>query len=298
VDPSIMRRAADPAAWVSASSYLRPAHLVDSSWHEHAAFLSWLIGTQRPGVFVELGTHNGYSFFAACDAIIRHGVPATAHAVDTWLGDDQAGFYDEGVYESVQRINAEYASFTTLHRMTFDQALDRLDDHSVDLLHIDGRHGYDDVRHDFESWLPKVSDRGIVIMHDVAERKDGFGVWQFWEELTERYPAFAFEHNHGLGVVGVGSRLDPLMVGFFEAAEAAGDEIRKTYARIGGDIEREYQQRLEIVTLAQLVEQAERRVADVRAECLGLEQQLAALQASTSWKVTAPARWFTSLARR
>jgi hypothetical protein len=295
VDLSVTPRAADTAAWVSASSYLWPAHLIDSAWHEHAAFLSWLIDAQRPRVFVELGTHNGYSFFAACDAITRHDVPATAHAVDTWVGDDQAGFYDEGVFESVQRVNAEYASFTTLHRMTFDQALDAFDDHTVDLLHIDGRHGYDDVRHDFESWVPKMSARGVVIMHDVAERKDGFGVWQFWEELAERYPTFAFEHNHGLGVVGVGSRLDPSTVGFFEAAETAGDEIRETYARIGGEIEREYQQRL---ALAQLVEQAERRLADIEAECRNLEQRLATVQGSTSWRVTAPARWLTGLVKR
>jgi hypothetical protein len=291
LDANVTRQAVDTAAWLSASSYLRPAHMVDSSWHEHAAFLSWLISTQRPGVFAELGTHNGYSFFAACDAIIRHDVPAKAHAVDTWIGDDQAGFYDESVYESVQRINAEYASFTTLHRMTFDQALDAFDDHSIDLLHIDGRHGYDDVRHDFESWLPKMSPRGVVIMHDIAERTEGFGVWQFWEELAQRYPVFAFAHNHGLGVVGVGSLLDPSVLGFFEAAQTAGDQIRETYARIGGDIEREYQQRFALA-------EVQRRLAAVQAECLDLEQQLARLQASTSWKVTAPARWFTGLVRR
>ena len=50
-----------------------------------------------------------------------------------------------------------YASFSHLIRSTFDEALANFGAGSIDLLHIDGRHFYDDVRHDFESWQPKLS---------------------------------------------------------------------------------------------------------------------------------------------
>ena len=59
--------------------------------------------------------------------------------------------------------------------------------------------------HDFESWLPKLSDQAVVLLHDTNERRDDFGVWRVFEELRERYPAFEFLHGHGLGVLAVGA---------------------------------------------------------------------------------------------
>ena len=49
-------------------------------------------------------------------------------------------------------------------RCTFAEALQHFPDGSVDLLHIDGRHFYEDVKEDYESWLPKLSDRAVVLL--------------------------------------------------------------------------------------------------------------------------------------
>ena len=69
----------------------------------------------------------------------RLGTGTATYAVDTWEGDEHAGFYGDAVYRTVAAHNrARYAGFSTLIRSTFGEACDYFDDGSVDLLHIDG----------------------------------------------------------------------------------------------------------------------------------------------------------------
>jgi hypothetical protein len=41
-------------------------------------------------------------------------------------------------------------------------------DEPIELLFVDGSHEEEDVRHDFETWVPKVVDGGIVAFHDTT----------------------------------------------------------------------------------------------------------------------------------
>ncbi|MEM5438194.1 class I SAM-dependent methyltransferase [Paraburkholderia diazotrophica] len=186
--------------------FWRPVRLgITSAWWEHVPFAHWLVASIRPRSIVELGTHNGVSYSAFCEAVVREGLDTQCSAVDTWLGDEHAGRYSEGVYAELRTFHdSRYGSFSTLVRSTFDEALGYFPDCSIDLLHIDGLHTYDAVRHDFESWLPKLTDRAVVLFHDINVRANDFGVWKVWSELQERYPSFTFTHGHGLGVLAVG----------------------------------------------------------------------------------------------
>jgi glycosyltransferase involved in cell wall biosynthesis len=166
-------------------------------------FAYWLMGEIQPKVFVELGAHSGNSYFSFCQAVREKGLNTRCYAVDTWQGDEQAGFYEGDVFELVNQYNeSQYKSFSTLYRMTFDEALAKFQDQSVDLLHIDGLHTYEAVRHDFETWLPKLAPGALVLFHDIKVTHGKFGVWKFWAELKEKYPQnFELRHSHGLGVI-------------------------------------------------------------------------------------------------
>jgi hypothetical protein len=169
-------------------------------------FAHWLVHEARPRILVELGTHNGVSYSAFCQAVLLSGLSTRCHAVDTWRGDPQSGEYGEEVYEAFRRFHDDrFAAFSTLLRCTFDEALGAFVDKSIDVLHIDGYHAFEAVSHDFESWLPKLSDQAVVLLHDTNERRGDFGVWRLFEELRERYPGFEFLHGHGLGVLAVGA---------------------------------------------------------------------------------------------
>jgi len=182
-----------------------PEDILPSAWLGHVPFAFWVVEEARPDILVELGTHNGTSFLGFCQAIKERGLSTKAFAVDTWEGDEHAGHYGEGVHARLdQLVQAKYSEFAQLMRMRFDEAMPCFSDGSIDLLHIDGLHTYEAVKHDFDKWLPKMSRRGVVLFHDTMVRERDFGVWRLWEELRSRYPAFEFKHTHGLGVLLVG----------------------------------------------------------------------------------------------
>ena len=196
---------------ITNSLFFKPKRIVEpTGWVGHIPLAFWIIEVVKPSVFVELGTHSGNSYFAFCQSVLSNLLPTKCYAVDTWEGDEHAGFYDNSVYTEVVSYNkSQYDIFSRLLRMTFDNALSFFSDHSIDLLHIDGLHTYEAVKHDFESWLPKLSHCGVVLFHDINVKDRNFGVWKFWEEISTQYPHIAFDHSSGLGVLIVGTEQNP-----------------------------------------------------------------------------------------
>lgn len=177
----------------------------ESAWMEHIPFSFWISKELEPDTFVELGTHNGTSYFSFCQAFKEFSISCEAFAIDHWEGDEQAGYYDSEVFSYVSNVNEKhFEGMSTLLKMSFDEAKAKFDDNEIDLIHIDGMHSYEAVAHDFYNWLPKMSKRGVVLLHDTQVKKEGFGVWKLFEELKEKYPTFEFKHGYGLGVICVG----------------------------------------------------------------------------------------------
>ncbi len=172
-------------------------------WGGHRRFAYDLTRWMRPARIAELGVHWGTSFFTFAQAIKDGRMKETELiGVDTFEGEEHAGQYGAEVLETVQRIVR--GSFPrqriTLHKMYFAEALGKVDDESVDLLHIDGLHTFEAVKDDFESWLPKLAPEGVVLFHDVAP-DTGYGSTDYWNTIVKEYPGFAFEHSWGLGVL-------------------------------------------------------------------------------------------------
>ncbi len=216
--------------------FWRPFYIAQSAWLEHIPFAFWLVDTLQPRKIVELGTHYGSSYFSFCQAITKLDLETQCYAIDTWGGDEHAGQYGEEVYRQVSEHNQQhYSDFSTLVRSTFDQALEHFPEGSIDLLHIDGLHTLEAVRHDFESWLPKLSDRAVVIMHDTNVRERGFGVFQLLDELKQQYPHFEFAHGHGLGVIGVGSEQSSEMMSLYGFSDnpSATRQVQEVFSRLG-----------------------------------------------------------------
>ena len=208
---------------------------IDSTWVGHVPLAYLMIDLCRPRVVVELGTHHGDSYCAFCQAVASLQTETRCFAVDTWRGDEQTGPYDDRILAALKAHHDPlYGNFSTLLRGEFDEAVEQFEDGSIDLLHFDGPPTYDDAKHAFETWLPKMSARGVMLFHDVGERHEpGFGAWRAWELASWKGPNFELTHAHGLGIVAVGAEPPAELLAFLEYANEHAAVTRQFFAEMG-----------------------------------------------------------------
>lgn len=216
-----------------------PELVAPSGWEEHAPFGAWLISATRPRLIVELGVNFGRTYCFFCQTVKNLELTTKCVGVDSWGHDEHIGKYGEETYQNLKQFHDErYSSFSSLVRSMFADAVDRFENGSIDILHIDGTHSYEAAKEDFENYLPKVSKRGIVLFHDINANgcwlsENGkpkvwvpFEVHKLWKELKESFPKnFTFMHGFGLGVLAVGET-NPDLDELFDA----GPEERETIA--------------------------------------------------------------------
>ncbi|HEX4779364.1 MAG TPA: class I SAM-dependent methyltransferase [Usitatibacter sp.] len=233
-----------PFAW---SERLEPELLKSPWWIGHIPFAFELVGRLRPRIIVELGTYSGSSFAAFCQAVQAAGVEGKCYGIDLWEGDIHMGKFDETLYREISGyVDERYPGIAHLLREDFNSAAGHFADGSVDLLHIDGTHTYEAVANDFNTWLPKVSSRGVVLFHDVnvnyentGPASEKFGVRRFFDEVKVRYPHFDFAHCWGLGVLVVGPGAPAEVAELVRMSQ--DPSFRDYFARKGGEVSRRFE---------------------------------------------------------
>ncbi|MCC8104039.1 MAG: class I SAM-dependent methyltransferase, partial [Clostridiales bacterium] len=185
------------------------ALLFASPWSGHRNFAYDLTIWKAPERIVELGSFYGCSAFAFLQAIKDRKMDTEFYGVDLWAKSDAYTLddYKEDVFGAYQSVNQKCFSGQKSYRlkMTFDDALQNFEDHSIDILHIDGSHFYDCVKHDYTTWKNKVRKNGIVLFHDISEDEiygEVMGTHYFWTELKKEEPCtYEFDFSFGLGIL-------------------------------------------------------------------------------------------------
>ncbi|TFE67577.1 class I SAM-dependent methyltransferase [Methylacidiphilum caldifontis] len=206
----------------------------DSLWHGHIPFAFWITAATQPHVFVELGVYKADSYCAFCQAVKYLHYPTACYGIDHWKGDENTPPLSKDQVEELEAYHyPRYGSFSKLLYHSFDEALEFFKDNSIDLLHLDGSSSYPSVRHNFERWLPKMSDRGVVLIHGTNAREKDFGSWLYWEEIKESYPHFHFLHGYGLGILAVGKDIHPSLKALLSLEKEQTDIVRSFFLRLG-----------------------------------------------------------------
>jgi MMP 1-O-methyltransferase len=130
------------------------------------------------GSIVEIGSFKGRSTIClAMGSRAGHGV--RIYAVDTHYGPRLEEFKQNIERAGIDDLVEPLAGRSQEVAFDFDEP--------IELLFIDGAHDYESVRQDFERWVPKLVEGGVVAMHDTTWDE---GPRRVAEELVYRSPNF------------------------------------------------------------------------------------------------------------
>jgi chromosome segregation ATPase len=211
------------------SMFWRPTWLADSSSVEHIPFALWLVEVARPRLVVEVGIGQAVTYFAFCQAVDRLRLDTRCHGLYT-SSDVRAASAE---YEAARLHNeVHFAAFSRLSCCHVSQGPESFSAASIDLLHLNGTLA---SMEDFDAWLPKLSDRALVLIHGTENRESPCETPDLYAILKHRYPHFDFAQGEGLGLLGVGAQRASLTSQLFAAND--GDHLRQgvqeVFARLG-----------------------------------------------------------------
>ena len=111
------------------------------------------------GVIVEIGSWKGKSTIC-----LGRGSRA-GNGVRIFAVDPHADYRHGEFKENIER--AGIGDLVTPVKGLSQDVVDDFDQ-PIELLFVDGSHEEDDVRHDFDTWVPKVVEGGVVAFHDTT----------------------------------------------------------------------------------------------------------------------------------
>ncbi len=188
--------------FTKAPFYSLPEDADGPEWIEHLPFAFWITEILCPEMIVEIGAGNGVSYFSFCQAVKKLNLPTTCFGIDTWQEGISPDFEKDKVFNQMMGFNTrEYSRFSTLTKSTVNAASSHFTDGSIDLLHINGRYSYEELKGYLEIWLPKLSKDAVILLHKINLQEEQVGTGKLWKELKTKYLYFQFDFGYGPGII-------------------------------------------------------------------------------------------------
>jgi spermidine synthase len=103
-------------------------------------------------------------------------------AIDPYEEYDQMTSRDRA-HESFQQLMKEYSDRISLIRLRSDDAVDQIENESVDFIFVDGYHSNEQVEKDIRNYYPKLKSGGIMSGHDY----NGWSLQTGVNEMATKY---------------------------------------------------------------------------------------------------------------
>jgi hypothetical protein len=169
------------------------------SWVGNRSTLAELFNDLGYKTGAEIGVRQGEFSEIICKAVpgvkLKCIDPYLAYARNRWVAQDE----QDAIYaEAVQRLSPYNVEF--IKQWSMDAVRD-VPDLSLDFVHVDGEHGYDNTMLDIIFWSSKVRSGGIVSGHDyipgyqlsviqaVHDYTSAHGI-NFWYVIRETIPTY------------------------------------------------------------------------------------------------------------
>ena len=170
----------------------------DDLWCAHRPFIDYLVPLTCPKTILDIGLVQRHSIAAFSNAM-----KATSRRYGSITGIRPV-LDCETVRQQGIRTAPGYAPDTQILAARLDKAADQIPDESIDIIHIDGCQNAAALNDVLSLFVPKLSDVGVVLIHQIARLDGAGGLWRSWRDLSADRPHLTLPHAAGLGVLGLG----------------------------------------------------------------------------------------------
>lgn len=181
-----------------------------SGLHGGAWLLHGLVHTLKPTICVEIGSARGLSACYIGLALKQLG-NGKLYAIDPHTKTSWNDYESIDTYKIMKKNLHTFRveNYVEIIREYSEKAAE-ICNQPIDMIFIDGDHSYDGVRRDWELFVPRVREFGIVVFHDTLWdlepdsrwKREDMGVPRFVEELRKQgYPIITFNQHCGISLV-------------------------------------------------------------------------------------------------
>lgn len=196
----------------SRALFWRPRFITGDPYAYHLPLSFWLADVVRPTRLMAVGVTDGQSYFGFCQALDKLNVAAMCTGFGTWETIDE----DDQIPFTIKRQNSEnYSDFSTLRCRTPLAALKPVDAGTLDFLIVNLASDVGDPDLFFDLALRKLSDRGILLIHDLQAAHQDTEKANCLENLRAAHQSIRFgDDDDGLLLILAGNIQDDRLLHF------------------------------------------------------------------------------------